>query len=173
MYNALLALNLALWPLAETDEMRSNNSVFINIGILNMVCFNHPRESSSAICKHCQKLICKSCIIDSGWGFVCSENCKNEIKEVEKMLSQNKLIASSNKLSTDVLINEFERSKKNQFSLIASLIFISFLVIAAGIDRGDYGYSVTFIAIFVIMILYSVFKIRSLKKALKQLEVTS
>lgn len=104
---------------------------------------------------------------------MCSENCKNEIKEVEKMLSQNKLIASSNKLSTDVLINEFERSKKNQFSFIASLIFISFLVIAAGIDRGDYGYSVTFIAIFVIMILYSVFKIRSLKKALKQLEVTS
>ncbi|EHU0329732.1 hypothetical protein KY023_004286 [Vibrio vulnificus] len=138
-----------------------------------MVCFNHPKESSSAMCKHCHKLICKSCIIDSGWGIVCSDNCKVEIKEVEETLAKNKLIASSNKLSTDVLIDEFERSKKNYLNLIASLIFISLLVFSIGIDRGDYSYSVTFIAILAVMILYSVLKIKSLKKALKQLIVDS
>ncbi|HDI3250389.1 hypothetical protein [Vibrio cholerae] len=138
-----------------------------------MVCFNHPKESSSAMCKHCHKLICKSCIIDSGWGIVCSDNCKVEIKEVEETLAQNKLIASSNKLSTDVLIDEFERSKKNYSNLIASLIFISLLVFSIGIDRGDYSYSVTFMAILAVMILYSVLKIKSLKKALKQLIVDS
>ena len=137
-----------------------------------MVCFNHSKESSSAMCKHCHKLICKSCIIDSGWGIVCSEDCKVEVNAIEKVIAQNKLAVSSNELSKNVLIDEFERAKKNHSSFIASLVFISCIVFAIGVDRRAYDYSVTFIIILSIIILYSVFKIKSLEKALKQLKVT-
>ncbi|MCC4238520.1 hypothetical protein LL266_18855 [Vibrio anguillarum] len=137
-----------------------------------MLCFNHPKESASAMCKHCHKLICKSCVIDSGFGLVCSEECKAEVKEINEMLAKNKLMILSSKLSTDVLIDELKRSKKSYFNFIASLIFISCLVFAIGIDRSSYDYSVTFMVILFVVILHSSLRIKSLNKSLSQLDST-
>jgi hypothetical protein len=55
-----------------------------------MKCYNHPESEAVATCKHCYKGMCAACAKNSGWGFVCSPQCEEEVKMVRAMVERNR-----------------------------------------------------------------------------------
>ena len=47
-----------------------------------MKCFVHSGVDAVALCKHCHKATCGSCVIDTGEGIACSEACAENVREV-------------------------------------------------------------------------------------------
>jgi len=59
-----------------------------------MNCFKHNDNSANGICKACNKAVCTECIIDTGNGIACSEECEKEVLDINKILDQSKQIYS-------------------------------------------------------------------------------
>lgn len=62
----------------------------------------------------------------------------------------------------EVALHNLLDSKKTYSRLIGACLLMAMMTLAAGIDRSDYSYSVTFISIFTLVIIYSTFRIRAL-----------
>ncbi|MBN1384139.1 MAG: hypothetical protein JW983_04565 [Elusimicrobia bacterium] len=57
-----------------------------------MKCYNHPEKDAAGICKHCSKGLCKECAVDVGGGLACINSCEDEVREVNKVISQSKTV---------------------------------------------------------------------------------
>ena len=55
-----------------------------------MKCFNHPSNDAIAICKNCNKGLCKDCAVDVGNGIACKGICENEVVAINKVVQQSK-----------------------------------------------------------------------------------
>lgn len=59
-----------------------------------MNCFKHNEISANGICKACNKAVCGQCIIDTGNGIACSEECEKEVLEINQIVDRSKKIYS-------------------------------------------------------------------------------
>jgi hypothetical protein len=59
-----------------------------------MKCYVHNENESIGICKACQKAVCASCAVDTGRGLACSEECKNEVSDLNAIIDKSKRIYS-------------------------------------------------------------------------------
>jgi hypothetical protein len=57
-----------------------------------MECFAHPGIAAVAVCKHCGKAACRSCVVDAGGSVACSTRCAKEVLEHEEMTQRAKKI---------------------------------------------------------------------------------
>jgi hypothetical protein len=53
-----------------------------------MKCFQHNENDSIGICKACQKALCASCVIDTGRGLACSQECANEVNDMNAIIDK-------------------------------------------------------------------------------------
>ncbi|EGR0480213.1 hypothetical protein FG078_18280 [Vibrio cholerae] len=134
-----------------------------------MGCFRHFQEPAICICKNCGVFLCEKCAISSGEGFVCSALCHEHIDKIEKHNQQNIEILQANIISSSAVIAELTGARKGYRALINLYILIALLIIATGIDRGDYNYSMTFILILIVLIGFSFFRLKSIQSALDRL----
>jgi hypothetical protein len=56
-----------------------------------MLCYNHPDRQAVALCKNCQKALCKGCATPEENGFSCSEKCHQEIIASNAMMNRAKI----------------------------------------------------------------------------------
>ena len=57
-----------------------------------MRCYNHAGATAVGICKSCQKAVCITCVIDTGRGIACSEECETEVEELNQIVDRSKQI---------------------------------------------------------------------------------
>ena len=73
-----------------------------------MKCFTHNESESIGICKACQKAVCAKCAIDTGRGLACSQDCVNEVSDLNAIVDKSKRIYSigseSKLLPTNILM---------------------------------------------------------------------
>ena len=55
-----------------------------------MHCFNHPEIEAVAICKNCNKGLCKECIAELENGIACKNTCVEEVKALNALITKNK-----------------------------------------------------------------------------------
>ncbi|EGU35268.1 hypothetical protein ACRZ5S_15565 [Vibrio scophthalmi] len=134
-----------------------------------MRCFNHPEVDAVCSCKSCLVFLCTECAIKIEHGYVCSESCRENIEAIEQYhqfaLQEHKNIDRAN----EIVMRAMLARKKNYSHFIGFYILMALVTLASGIDRADYSYSVTFIAIFVILICYCAVRIRSLNVNMDEL----
>jgi hypothetical protein len=54
-----------------------------------MKCFNHNESDAVGLCKHCNKGICPVCLTDTGDGLACEGKCADQVRAVNKLISNN------------------------------------------------------------------------------------
>ena len=59
-----------------------------------MKCFSHVEREAVGVCKACSKAVCESCVIDTGRGITCSDDCTKEIDEQNQIIDKSKKIYS-------------------------------------------------------------------------------
>ena len=57
-----------------------------------MECFSHPSSQGVGVCKHCGKVVCRSCAKDLGFAIVCSDACATESTDLHEMNQRAKKI---------------------------------------------------------------------------------
>lgn len=55
-----------------------------------MKCFNHSEKDAIAICKSCNKGLCKECAIELENGIACKGKCEEEVIFLNQLLQKNK-----------------------------------------------------------------------------------
>ena len=55
-----------------------------------MKCFNHDPADAIAICKNCNKALCRACAVDVGNGMACLNSCEQEVIAVNELVQRNK-----------------------------------------------------------------------------------
>jgi len=55
-----------------------------------MKCFNHDAADAVAICKNCNKAICRGCAVDVGNGIACAGSCEQEVKALNELIRRNR-----------------------------------------------------------------------------------
>lgn len=113
-----------------------------------MKCFNHREADSVGMCKACQKAVCPSCLIDTGRGLACSDECATEVHELNAIVDKSKRIYSIGTkprlLPTGILMyfmfaslfffwgvyNSFQWNKIDYFTLLMGIGFFVVAIIA-------------------------------------------
>jgi len=80
-----------------------------------MKCFNHDAADAVAICKNCNKALCRACAVDVGNGIACLNSCEQEVRSVNELVQRNK--TSSQKTG-----HAYQRNAV--VSLLIALIFV-------------------------------------------------
>ena len=80
-----------------------------------MKCFNHDAADAVAICKNCNKALCRACAVDVGNGIACLNSCEQEVISVNEMIQRNK--TSSQKTG-------YAYQRNAVVSLLISLVFL-------------------------------------------------
>lgn len=106
-----------------------------------MQCFIHHGEPAVGVCRSCHKAVCDKCLIDTGKGLACSEECKKDILETDKVIGINKKVygvgQDKKRIQPGVVINGcfaavflgmaafiyFTTSKVEYFLLVMGLVF--------------------------------------------------
>lgn len=60
------------------------------IGGFVMKCFNHSEKEAIAICKNCNKGLCRECAVEVDNGIACKDKCEEEVIFLNQMLQKNK-----------------------------------------------------------------------------------
>ena len=127
-----------------------------------MSCFNHHDANAVCSCQSCNIFLCPECAIKIEQGYVCSDRCREKAVAIEQYnqatLQERKDAVKVN----EVAVRNLADRKLTYTRFICLYILLALMTLASGIDRSDYSYSVTFIAIFVILTAYSVLRIRSI-----------
>lgn len=55
-----------------------------------MRCFNHSEREAVAICKSCNKGLCKECAVEVDNGIACKGKCEEEVIFLNQMLQKSK-----------------------------------------------------------------------------------
>tara|TARA_R110002050_G_scaffold300599_1_gene470723 strand:+ start:2971 stop:3357 length:387 start_codon:yes stop_codon:yes gene_type:complete len=55
-----------------------------------MKCFNHAEIDAVAICKNCNKGLCKDCLTEVENGIACTATCVEEVNQVNSLINRNK-----------------------------------------------------------------------------------
>ena len=55
-----------------------------------MKCYNHDAADAIAICKNCNKALCRACAVDVGNGIACRNSCEQEVIAVNELIQRNK-----------------------------------------------------------------------------------
>lgn len=55
-----------------------------------MECFSHHTAPAVAVCKHCGKAVCRSCVVDVAGVVGCSSQCANELSELDRLTREAK-----------------------------------------------------------------------------------
>ncbi|MFC0118302.1 hypothetical protein [Pseudoalteromonas xiamenensis] len=75
-----------------------------------MKCFSHNVDAVG-ICKSCNKAVCITCAIDTGRGLACSENCQQDVTEINIITDKSKQLygigTSGKLLPTNILMYFF------------------------------------------------------------------
>ena len=58
-----------------------------------MKCFNHGGSDAVAICKNCNKALCRSCAVDVGNGVACTGACEQEVRMLNELIRRNQTAA--------------------------------------------------------------------------------
>src|SRR4051812_41469041 len=80
-----------------------------------MKCFNHDAADAVAICKNCNKALCRVCAVDVGNGIACLNSCEQEVLSINEMIQRNK--TSSQKTG-------YAYQRNAVITLLISLIFV-------------------------------------------------
>jgi hypothetical protein len=101
-----------------------------------MNCFNHPDSVGVAICKWCERCLCRACVRETAKGIVCSAECEanlvrfwslqEEVAEETAKLYRSRKPARRSALATYAV------------SFVAALFIVSFFawIIFIGIEIG-------------------------------------
>ncbi|EGU39633.1 hypothetical protein VII00023_12778 [Vibrio ichthyoenteri ATCC 700023] len=134
-----------------------------------MRCFNHPEVDAVCSCKSCLIFLCPECAIKIDHGYVCSEECRVNAEAIEQhnqfVLQEREELLRAN----EVVLRAVVARKKTYSHFIGFYILMALCTLASGFDRSAYSYSVTFIAIFTILICYCAVRIRSLNVHMDEL----
>lgn len=134
-----------------------------------MGCFRHCKQPAMCLCKNCGVFLCEKCAISAGEGFVCSESCNENMDIIEKYNQLNRQVLQDNIINANALITDLSAARKGYRASISAYVFIAFIILAIGIDRGNYTYSITFIVILSVLISFSVFRLKSIQQVLNRL----
>ena len=55
-----------------------------------MKCFNHEHADAVAICKNCNKALCRVCSSDVGNGVACAGSCEEEVLALNELIRRNR-----------------------------------------------------------------------------------
>jgi hypothetical protein len=91
-----------------------------------MKCFNHDAADAVAICKNCNKALCRACAVDVGNGIACLNSCEQEVKSINEQFERNK--SSSQKTGY-----AYQRN-----AIVSLLIALIFLYISFGAYRDNH-----------------------------------
>jgi hypothetical protein len=58
-----------------------------------MKCFNHEGVDAVAICKNCNKALCRACATDVGNGVACKGVCEQEVIALNELIRRNRTAA--------------------------------------------------------------------------------
>ena len=58
-----------------------------------MMCFNHEGADAVAICKNCNKALCRACAVDVGNGVACANACEQEVIALNELIRRNRTAA--------------------------------------------------------------------------------
>ena len=122
---------------------------------------------SFGVCKHCHKIICEDDAIDTGWGFVCSEDCAKELSVIQTIVSENFKVISESRSVKQVYISNLQTNIKFHSGLLVTWILAFCISLARSFHYGNTDYAITFSFIFMILILASTIKIKITKNAIK------
>lgn len=134
-----------------------------------MSCFNHHEVSAVCSCKSCSRFMCPECAIAIEYGFVCSESCRANVEAIEQYNQATLQERQDAVRVNEVAVRNLANAKKTYRSFIGFYLLMALMTLASGIDRADYSYAVTFIAIFTLLITYSALRIRSINRFLDEL----
>lgn len=67
-----------------------------------MECYQHPKESAIGLCKSCFKAICRDCAVEATNGMACSENCANEVDEINALYERSKKVYGIGKYKSKI-----------------------------------------------------------------------
>lgn len=59
-----------------------------------MYCYQHQETEAVGICKACQKAVCTRCAKDTGRGLACSDECVDEVSDLNQIIDRSKQIYS-------------------------------------------------------------------------------
>lgn len=136
-----------------------------------MSCFRHSEVSAICACKNCNVFLCEKCAISTESGYACSDTCRDKIDEIEKHNQENIKALRDNIAASEAVATELASARKAHRALIGTYILMALMTLGAGIDRGDYSYSVTFILLLLILTVFSFFRLRSIESVLSRLAV--
>lgn len=54
-----------------------------------MNCYNHPEQAGLAICKNCNKALCKDCLTELDDGIACTATCVEKVQEINSLIDRN------------------------------------------------------------------------------------
>jgi len=55
-----------------------------------MKCFNHQETDAVAICKNCNKALCKDCAAELENGIACKNQCEKAVEEINELVGRSK-----------------------------------------------------------------------------------
>ena len=116
-----------------------------------MRCFRHSQSEAVAICKHCSKGVCPECVDDTGFGVVCSPQCKEEVLSLRAMVERNR--------------RSFSLASKSQtrHAALLSLFGVAFVAFSLT-ERRDSGSFAFFMVFGVIMFVGAALSFLSARK---------
>ncbi|MDP5135312.1 hypothetical protein ORJ04_05020 [Rheinheimera baltica] len=132
-----------------------------------MKCRTHLDNEAIGLCKHCHRFICEECLLDTGWGIVCSKACADELEVSRKIVSDSEAAFAENKTSAEVYRNALIANKKFHSSMLGTWLLFFAVSVVKSTSYGDSDYAITFGVIFFVFIIFSVIKIKINANAIK------
>lgn len=134
-----------------------------------MKCRTHLDHEAIGLCKHCHRFICEECLLDTGWGVVCSKACADELEVSRKIVADSEAAFAENKTATKIYRDALIANKKFHSSMLVTWLIFLAVSIVKSTSYGDSDYAITFGVIFFVFILFSVLKIKINAKAIQKL----
>ena len=132
-----------------------------------MECNKCSEMKADGLCKHCHRFFCEKCAIDTGWGFVCSDNCATQLEVVRKIVSINEqAILETESVKTTYLVN-LKKNVKFHVGLLGLWLVGLAVSLVKAVQYGDFDYSITFGFIFGVLTIASLIKVKMISNAIK------
>ncbi|HEX8185357.1 MAG TPA: hypothetical protein VF747_11410 [Blastocatellia bacterium] len=80
-----------------------------------MKCYNHDAADAVAICKNCNKALCRVCAADVGNGIACRNSCEQEVISLNELVKRNKTVSQK---------TSYAYQRNAVISLLLALVFI-------------------------------------------------
>ena len=134
-----------------------------------MKCRTHLDNEAIGLCKHCHRFICEECLLDTGWGIVCSKACADELEVSRKIVADSEAAIAEHKTSTQIYMDALIANKKHHSSMLGTWLLFFAASVVKSTSYGDSDYAITFGVIFFVFILFSLLKIKINANAIQKL----